>query len=165
MLSYSGKSPLRERLSLLEGVPVSEIIQQRSLIEVIDLKELDLALKQELIKRGIQNPYHYGIWSKELEDFVIMDGNYIVMDGASQQFSASPLNRSLKASPYKVDLFTSVLERVPGTLFLDFPNRKRYLSRDLTTPLILSIFFSSIVLLCFCIYRQRNFPSKKAVRD
>ncbi|MDH3648173.1 MAG: HAMP domain-containing histidine kinase, partial [Saprospiraceae bacterium] len=123
-------------------------------------------LQRHLTRRGIDIAYHYGVFALESNSFIILDGNFVVEEEGSEQFSNTPINQSLFNSPYRIDLFPPEEGAAPGTLFIEFPNRNQILFRDVWPTILGSIVFTAIILFCFVytihvILRQKKLSEMK----
>jgi two-component system, OmpR family, phosphate regulon sensor histidine kinase PhoR len=141
------RSRFQEKLSLLEMLEVSKLLQSRDLTERIDIKKLSASIKRQLTRRGIDINYHYGVYSNKTKSFVILDDNFVVTE-ESTQFTNTPINRSLSSSKYNINLFETDQE-IPGILYINFPDRKSILFKDVWPTILGSVLFTAIILFCF----------------
>lgn len=141
------RSQYQQNLSLLEGLEVNKLLQSRDLADRINPERLSSALDRQLGRRNIDTDYHYGVFSKESESFVIIDGHFVVPE-EGEQYSHTPVNQSLSTSKYQINLFETDKD-VPGVLYLIFPQRQRILIRDVWPTILGSILFTGIILFCF----------------
>jgi len=128
---------------------------------------LGTILYQELSNRGIDLSYDYGVYDYEQEDFVIINDNYTVQIGDNDKMSSTSVahNKSIDATPYKVDLFPSE-DGAPGNLKVHFPNKTRWLWESVWPLILSSILFMGLILICFSyvvhvIFRQKKVSEMK----
>ncbi len=164
-LLKSNQGSFRQQLSLLEGLEVNELLRSKDLVERIDIKTLSASIRKHLIRRDIDTPYHYGVYSTKMGAFVILDDNFVVVEEGTQ-YTDTPINRSLLNSPYKINLFETE-DHVPGILYIDFPNRKRLVFKDVWLTIVGSIIFTLIILFCFSytiyvIFRQKKISEMRS---
>ncbi len=160
------RSSFQQKLTLLEGLQVNKLLQGRALSDRLDIKRLNLYLARHLSRRGIDIAYHYGVFSNESNSFIILDGNFVVEEEGSEQYSNTPINQSLFNSRYHIDLFPPAEGPAPGVLFIDFPQRNRILFRDVWPTILGSVIFTAIILFCFVytlhvILRQKKLSEMK----
>ncbi|HOY17780.1 MAG TPA: HAMP domain-containing sensor histidine kinase [Haliscomenobacter sp.] len=142
----------------------------RSLEERIKVGDLDLLIRQEFEKRGI-NPknskfkFHYGIWSNEKNVMIIEDGHY-VYDGFDNKPPVPTYNTS---SLYNPDNSVPVFHNAkvpPGELRVYFPNRTNIILSSLWKNATGTALFAAIILSCFAytltvIFRQKKLSEMK----
>ena len=134
----------------------------------IDPGILNKMVRQELDNQGITLDFDYGVYSNKSEDFVIINGNYVVDMGDSQS-SSTDLHfdeQNLFDSKYKVELFSMDMHDPPGSLRLVFPNKSTWLWSSLLPALIGTILFTGLILFCFgytiwVIFRQKKVSEMK----
>ncbi len=131
--------------------------------ERIALQKLDQFLGRELANRGIDTEYSYGVYSRDKNSFIIVDGHYVVED--SQPKEVLPGYRNIFNSRYKVDLFPESVPS-PGMLMIHFPERTSFVWRSLWLNFLGAIVFTTIILFCFAytinvIFRQKKLSSMK----
>ncbi len=136
--------------------------------ERIDPTKLTQFIDEELISRGIDLPYQYGVLAAADSNFIIINGNYVV--GAVDESEAShvdtPESRSLFNSKYQVALYRSDIKNSPGWLKLHFPNKKGWLWVSLLPTMLAAIAFTFLILFCFSytiyvIVRQKKVSEMK----
>ncbi|MCB0685004.1 MAG: HAMP domain-containing histidine kinase [Saprospiraceae bacterium] len=142
------RSRFQQNLNLMEGIQVSKLLQSRDLTERIDLKKLSAAIRRQLTRRNITVGYHYGVFSNKSQSFVILDDNYVVPEESNSQFSTTIFNKSLYNSEYRINLFETD-NNVPGILYINFPERKSILFKDVWPTIAGSVIFTAIILFCF----------------
>lgn len=133
------------------------------LAERVDLKHLQVVLDQELANRGIDIDYNYGVFSKETNSFVILDGHYTVEDAAPTEIL--PGFKNIYTSRYNVNLFPQETPS-PGLLMIHFPGKNNYVWRSAWMSFIGTLLFTTIILLCFgytinVIFRQKKLSEMK----
>jgi two-component system phosphate regulon sensor histidine kinase PhoR len=105
----------------------------------VSLKMVDHLLYQELQQKGVHVSYAYGIYAVNQDTFVQTNQLY------KQHKKKYGLPKSFK---YKAKLFPSTKDSI-ATLFIDFPDKDAFIWRGLLLHLILSIFFSAIIMFGF----------------
>jgi two-component system phosphate regulon sensor histidine kinase PhoR len=138
---------------------VTQIVNPPPIEQRIDLPLLDKSVKQELLSRGINTKFNYGIFSNQKNTFVIRDGHFVVEEEEQLQASQAASDQ-LTASKYNVRLFPTDL-RSPGILMLHFPSKASVVWRSGWRPLLASIIFTGIILFCFAYTIQVIFRQKK----
>lgn len=138
---------------------VTQIVNPPPIEQRIDLRLLDKAVKQELLSRGINTKFSYGIFSNQRNTFVIKDGHFVVEEEEQLQASQAASDQLL-SSKYNVRLFPTDL-RSPGILMLHFPSKASVVWRSGWRPLLASIIFTGIILFCFTYTIQVIFRQKK----
>jgi two-component system phosphate regulon sensor histidine kinase PhoR len=134
-------------------------------LEAIDKDKLDLFLKQELADQGIDLKYEYGVYSKELHSYIIVNGNYAVsIEDTTKSSNVAELSPLLKAE-YRISLFANEFSE-PGHLNLYFPNKTRFLWSSVFPILLSSTLFTVLILFCFSytvyiIFRQKKVSEMK----
>ena len=131
----------------------------KTFLEKIDKDKLDTYIKHEIEQQGINLDFDYGIYSNEVQSFIIMNGNYTAQIAASGN-SSSPVKtgNELYISPYQISLFNSPVppstvgaeeDNIPGYLKIYFPTKNKYLWSAVIPSLMMSILFTGLVLFCF----------------
>ncbi len=133
------------------------------LAERIDLKHLQMTLKQELSNRGIDIGYNFGVFSKKTNSFVILDGHYMVED--AQPTEILPGYKNIYNSRFRANLFPEETPS-PGLLMVHFPNKNNYVWRSAWMNFLGTLLFTTIILLCFgytinVIFRQKKLSEMK----
>ena len=137
--------------------------QEFPLDQRIQLQHLNNILRQELSNRGIDTDFNYGVYSRDKESFIILDGHFVVED--VQPKEVLPGFKTIYDSNYKVDLFPDDLPS-PGMLMIHFPARTSFVWRSLWMNFLGAIIFTAIILLCFAytinvIFRQKKLSEMK----
>lgn len=119
---------------------------QYPLGERIKLESLKAILKQELTNRGIDTKYNYGVYSREDENFVLVDGHYVVSMEKPQELP--PGYKDIYTSNYRVELFPEDMPS-PGLLMVFFPAKSRVVWSSLWVNFLGTLIFTATILLCF----------------
>lgn len=151
-------------------------IYAETFLEKIDKDKLDTYIKHEIEQQGIKLDFDYGIYSNEVQSFIIMNGNYTAQISSSGN-SSSPVKtgNELYNSPYQISLFNSPVapssggaekDIIPGYLKIYFPTKNKYLWSAVIPSLLMSILFTGLVLFCFgyviyIILRQKQVSEMK----
>jgi len=137
--------------------------QEFPLDQRIQPKHLEETLKQELANRGIDTEYSYGVYSREKNSFIIIDGHYAVEDDKPKEIL--PGYQNIYNSRYKVALFPDDVPS-PGMLMIHFPARTSFVWKSLWMNFLGAILFTAIILFCFAytinvIFRQKKLSEMK----
>ncbi len=142
------------------------LLDPNHFLETVDKEMLDKLLRKELEDLGILIPYEYGVFSKQVGDYIIINGNYVATAVADTTKSSNlaAINPLAKAE-YKVSLFSNEIIE-PGYLNLYFPGKTRFLWSSFIPILLLSSLFTGLLLFCFSftiyiIFRQKKVSSMK----
>lgn len=137
------------------------------LLENINAQDLETYISKEMEEQDIQTKYDFGVFSNEIDDFIIVNGVYTAAIGVTENKStlASDVNRNLYNSKYRIQLFSTEFEE-PGYLKLFFPNKTGWLWSSVMPSLISSIIFTGLILFCFSytiyiILRQKKVSEMK----
>jgi len=134
-------------------------ISPETFLERIDKDKLDTYIKHEIGQQDINLDFDYGIYSNEVQSFIIMNGNYTAQITSTGN-SSSPVKtgNELYNSPYQISLFNSPIapsangeekDVIPGYLKIYFPTKNKYLWSAVIPSLMMSILFTGLVLFCF----------------
>ncbi|MFK7937654.1 MAG: sensor histidine kinase [Saprospiraceae bacterium] len=131
--------------------------------ERISPDRLNTFLEQEMMDRGIESDYNFGVFSRDKNSFVIIDDHYVVEDATPKEFL--PGYENLYNSKYYVSLFPKEQPN-PGFLMIHFPNKATVVWGDVWKNLLGSILFTGIILFCFIytilvIFRQKKLGEMK----
>ncbi|MBK7871161.1 MAG: HAMP domain-containing histidine kinase [Saprospiraceae bacterium] len=121
-------------------------MQSIPLAERVDLKHLQMTLRQELANRGIDIGYNFGVFSKETSSFVIVDGHYVVEE--AQPTEILPGYKNIYNSSFRANMFPKETPS-PGLLMVHFPNKNNYVWRSAWLSFVGTLLFTAIILLCF----------------
>ncbi|HPG07635.1 MAG TPA: HAMP domain-containing sensor histidine kinase [Saprospiraceae bacterium] len=141
-------------------------LENIALAERIKLDDLDAYIENALHDAGIGIEYRYGVFEKAKNSFIILDGRHVFPE-TDAQMSQAPPDESLYNSKYEVNLFASELvKNPPGMLKIFFPLRSRFVWRNIYPFVMASVFFTSLILLCFSytvyvIFRQKKISEIK----
>lgn len=134
--------------------------KDKRITDLINLEELDNSIRRNLSSRGIRTDYHYGILSAKDNNFVIMDGSYVVFPEEEVEATITEHNLKLMESPYATNIFQQDGGAM-GKLIIEFPTRNRFILSRIVVNLILSVVFIAITLFSFIytimtIFRQKQ---------
>ena len=135
----------------------------------VNPKILDKIIVLELADQGIDLQCEYGVYSNADSSFVILNGNYVVDFGSTDEASTTELQSdqlTLYNSKYQVQLFAMDMHEPPGSLRLHFPNKSTWLWASLLPALIGTVLFTVLILFCFSytiwvIFRQKKVSEMK----
>ncbi len=154
----------KERI-LFELKSISKMLNTQELL--LDLKPdlLSIMIKTALEDQGINLEYEFGVFNNESSDYFIINDNYVVDFGDTQQASDLGTQMNLDKSDYKVQLFSSDYES-PGFLSLFFLNKRKFVWSSVTPWLVGSVLFTGLILFCFAytiyiIFRQKKISEMK----
>ena len=150
------------------------LFELNSISKMLNTQELLLELKPALLSRmiktalddqGISLQYEYGVFNNESQDYFIINDNYVVDFGDTQQASDLGLQLNFDKSDYKIQLFSSDYES-PGFLSLYFLNKRKFVWSSVTPWLFGSVLFTALILFCFAytiyiIFRQKKVSEMK----
>src|SRR5699024_10989660 len=100
--------------------------KNKRITDLINLEELDNSIRRNLSSRGIRTDYHYGILSNKDNNFVIMDGSYVVFPEEEVEATITEHNLKLMESPYATNIFQQDGGAM-GKLIIEFPTRNRFI--------------------------------------
>lgn len=131
--------------------------------ERISPDNLNSFLEQELMDRGVEIDYNFGVFSRAKNSFVIIDDHYVVEDATPKEFL--PGYENLYNSKYYVTLFPKEQPN-PGFLMIHFPGKASVVWGDVWKNLLGSILFTGIILFSFIytilvIFRQKKLSEMK----
>lgn len=134
--------------------------ENKRITDLINLEDLDTSIRRNLRSRGIKTDYHYGILSNRDNNFVIMDGSYVVFPEEKVEATITEHNLKLLESPYATNIFQHEGGAL-GKLIIEFPTRNRFILSRIVVNLILSVIFIAITLFSFIytimtIFRQKQ---------
>ncbi|MBC8047568.1 MAG: HAMP domain-containing histidine kinase [Fimbriimonadaceae bacterium] len=118
----------------------------------IDTAYLSKVLKEELMNRGIDAGFNYG---------VLKDNKYLITN------ASEGVKKELLMTQHKATLFPSNIFSEPDYLFVDFPNQKNYLFQSVWMLLFGSLLFTAIIIVVFTytihiLYRQKKLSEIKS---
>lgn len=141
------KSIRSERLheSLQKAVKKSEMVQvviqellttERSINNRIEKADIDSLLHQELVAKGIDIPYEFGVYEPISAK--------MIMQSANETNPDQLLDTELRASLFPNDIIGEVSE-----LLVIFPDQQSFLFRKIWLTLSSSVFLVLIIVFCF----------------
>ncbi len=137
------------------------------LSEMVDPEILDYFLHQNLNKRGIFLPYHYGVLNNESQEFIVLDGFYAFSDKQNKVITAETAGtwKDLLVTQYKSDLFTQDTTAL-ATLVITFPTKSKSIFKQTAKYVLLSGLFTALIIFCFAytvyiIMKQKNLSEIK----
>ncbi|MEL6923755.1 MAG: HAMP domain-containing sensor histidine kinase [Bacteroidota bacterium] len=133
--------------------------QFKPLAERINVPYLDKLISKELQNKGIDIDYDYGIYSTQLSDFVIRNGNYLIVDDRPNVANLAGYG-NLPKTAYKANLFPTD-NFSPGWLMIHFPSKAKQIWKSVWSNLLASLLFISIILFCFAFTMQTVLRQKK----
>lgn len=107
----------------------------RSLSSRFNPQQLDSLLNHELLERGIDIEYNYGVVAPNLDRFVYLSHN--------------EKHQELLQSEFKASLFPNDLYSKASYIVIDFPNKENYLFGKIWTSSISSGVLVLVILFCF----------------
>jgi two-component system phosphate regulon sensor histidine kinase PhoR len=171
-----GKTPFEIQKFNFDMKAAKIFLYAQTFLEKIDKDKLDTYIKHEIEQQDINLVFDYGIYSNEVQSFIIMNGNYTAQI-ISTGNSSSPVKtgNELYNSPYQISLFNSPVppssrgaeaDNIPGYLKIYFPTKNKYLWSAVIPSLLMSILFTGLVLFCFSyviyiILRQKQVSEMK----
>ena len=124
------------------------LIQPQVALQSISGSDLKRDLRMELMNHGIDLKHDFGVFSNEIEDFIMMNGNYNVTIGETQS-SDGGTAKNLNQSVHQVSLFDNTGTEPAGSLRLFFPKKTSFLIQSVLPALLSSILLTGLILFCF----------------
>ena len=159
--------PYQQQKTLFELKSLESSINPSIYLESIDPKELDISIREAMSEQNIDTRFEYGVYSNELEDFIIVNGIYLAVIGITENMSdaGAVSTETLYNSEYEIPLFASEFT-IPGKLQIAFPNKTGWLWSSVLPSLLSSIIFTGLILFCFgytiyVILRQKQVSKMK----
>jgi len=125
------------------------IIQPELALNSISAADLSKYLRVELQNQGIDLNYDFGVFSNEIEGYLIANGKYHVsiIGDASEVDVTDNLSRTI----HEINLFDqSIRDQEPvGVLRVFFPQKTSFLISSILPALISSILLTGLILFCF----------------
>jgi two-component system phosphate regulon sensor histidine kinase PhoR len=151
----------KRKKTLIDFIALKNEIIPRPLTERINLKSLDIIIKQELTKSGIDAKYHYGIFDDELQTLIIKDNRFL--NTTDTKVAKAGFVDPILSSKFRVGLFTDskITGQPPGLLFVFFPGKSGLIWSSVWKTLIASILYLGIILYCFFYIVRTIFQQKK----
>ncbi len=124
------------------------LIKPEVALQSISGSDLKRDLRIELENQGIKLDYDFGVFSNEINDFILTNGNYNVNIGETQM-SDMGMAKNLVKSMHQVNLFDSEGSEPAGSLRVFFPKKTSFLIKSILPALISSILLTGLILFCF----------------
>ncbi len=125
------------------------IIQPELALNSISAADLSKYLRVEIQNQGIDLNYDFGVYSNEIDGYLITNGKYhvAIIGDASEVEVTDNLSRSI----HEINLFDqSIRGRDPvGALRVFFPRKTSFLISSILPALISSILLTGLILFCF----------------
>jgi len=155
----------KRKKALLDFIALKNEIIPRPVTDRIHLPSMDMILRQELERTGINGKFHYGVFDNELNNFVIRDNHYLFSEGTAA-LSKVGGDDPLETSKYKVGLFpdSKITGTPPAYLYVDFPGKRGLVWASVWKTLLSSILYIGVILFCF-IYTIRVIFKQKKVSE
>ena len=152
LLKYSKLMRFNEQIN---QVPLSE--------RIISLEMLNVFLKKELTRRGIDTEFTYGVFSNQKNSFIIVEDHYVVEH--QSRHAAQFGHKDLADSKYKVDLFGRDAAS-PGLLMIYFPHKVDFVLGSVLQSFWAALLFTLLIIGCFgytilVIFRQKKLSEMK----
>ncbi len=125
------------------------LIKPEIALNTISAPDLSRYLRLELQKNGVKLDYDFGVFSNEIEDYTITNGNYNVNIDISNNMSDGGTAQKLNTTMYQVNLFDSEGRKAVGSLRVFFPKKTSFLISSVLPALISSILLTGLILFCF----------------
>jgi two-component system, OmpR family, phosphate regulon sensor histidine kinase PhoR len=153
MIKGEGNDSLNRYLSQEKSLMIGDVLESlyeasryRSILERIKKEDLDSLIKAELLSRGINTKFQYGVFD--------YDGNEIIVD--------SVLNvNKIRQSNYWAKLFPRDVYDNPHFLTLYFPHQKGFLLKTMWLMLSTSVLLLIVIVWAFTYTIQTIFKQKK----
>lgn len=154
----------RNRL-LFEISSISKMLNTQELLMELQPAVITILLQNALKDQGIDLEFEYGVFNNESKDYFIINDNYTIDFGFTDQASDLGTQRVLDRSDYKIQLFNTEYES-PGFISLYFDKKRGFVWSSVTPWLTGSIFFTSLILFCFSyvifvVFRQKKVSEMK----
>jgi len=129
-------------------------------LENIDKDNLHKYIIQEMKNQNINLKYDYGVFSNNVENYLIINGNYVAQIGNEGQSSNAETSLASNSTEYQIQLFNNEKES-PGYLKLIFPQKNSMLLSEVLPSMISSILLTGLILFCFSYTLYIIFKQKK----
>ncbi len=133
------------------------LLSGQSFFDASQKEKLDKYINAELNDQGVDLKFDYGVYSKESQSFIILNGNFAVN---ISDIEASNLETETERSLYDSD-YEMQLIKPDESLKLYFPNQTSWLWSSVLPQMISSLIFTSLVLFCFIYTIYVIFKQKK----
>lgn len=150
---------------LYEISSISRMLNTQELLLELQPAVLSVLLETALHDQGINLEYEYGVFNNESKDYFIINDNYTIDFGVSDQATDLGMQRNLDRSKYKIQLFSTEYNS-PGFLSLYFLNKRGFVWSSVTPWLLGSVLFTGLILFCFSyvifvVFRQKKVSEMK----
>ncbi|NND51047.1 MAG: HAMP domain-containing histidine kinase, partial [Flavobacteriaceae bacterium] len=125
------------------------LIKPEIALNTISAPDLSRYLRIELQNQGVDLNYDFGVYSNEIQDYTITNGNYNVNIDVSNNMSDGGVAQNLTTSMYQINLFDSEGREAVGSLRIFFPRKTSFLISSVLPALISSILLTGLILFCF----------------
>jgi len=127
---------------------ITWLIRPEVALTSITAADLSKYLRVELQNQGISLDYDFGVFSEDIEDYIIRNGKYTVvnMTGGSSDVA---VDENLNRSVHEIGLFGGVDQDPVGSLRIFFPKKTSFLISSILPALISSILLTGLILFCF----------------
>lgn len=147
------KARMEKLNEVMEKMAIEFAKPEDNLLKRINTYKLDTLIRQELLKRGIDLGYEFGIWKG--------DSSKLVFTNASLSPDA------LLNSKFRILLFPNDIVSKPDFLLLNLPHRMKYVLASIWMMLAGSILFTFIIVFIFSytinvIIRQKKLSDIKS---
>lgn len=128
-----------------------ELIGEKDILSRMDTGQVKTILKNNLKEKGIEQPFELGIISE--------NGKLLSVTASADSFSLA--NSKLQARLFPGDIIPQ-----DNFLFINFPDKRAYVFRQIWLPVLSSVLFIGVVIFCFVyairvIIRQKNLSEIK----
>lgn len=144
----SSLSKYREKQLKTQIASTAWFLEPAKALNNISPADLKTYLRKELENQGINIEYDHGVFSNELQDFIITNGTFNVVN-VSGNASDGGVGERLSKSMHKVNLFNSDGKEDVGSLRIFFPKKTSFVIRSVLPALISSILLTGLILFCF----------------
>jgi len=117
----------RAKLRKKQIESMSWLLKPELALNSIRPADLSRYLRTALAQQEIDLNYDYGVFSEQEENFFIMNGNYFVSIGESNEKSEGATVNNLEKNAYEVPLFSLDVNDAVGSLRLFFPKKNSFL--------------------------------------
>lgn len=128
-----------------------ELIGEKDILSRMDTGQVKTILKNNLKEKGIEQPFELGIISE--------NGKLLSVTASADSFSLA--NSKIQARLFPGDIIPQ-----DNFLFINFPDKRAYVFRQIWLPVLSSVLFIGVVIFCFVyairvIIRQKNLSEIK----
>ena len=102
---------------------IAWLIKPEIALNSISAPDLSRYLRIELQNQGVDLDYDFGVYSNEIQDFTITNGNYNVKIDVTNNMSDGGIAKKLTTSMHQVNLFDSEGREAVGSLRVFFPQK------------------------------------------